>query len=142
MSDITKESVRKKREVPNLISRDQYFRIWGFMRYDLRLEKAELLIYALIFNYYITRGESYVGSREYISEWCGCGKTALDDALRNLCKKEYIIKDTDRVGNVIRTSYRINPRALPECEMFNIEKKAIEVADELERQKLKEKYDI
>lgn len=142
MADIKKDNVRKKREIPNLISRDQYFRIWGFMRYDLRLEKAELLIYALIFNYYNTRGESYVGSREYISEWCGCGKTAVDDALRNLCKKNYIIKESDRVGSVMRTSYRINPKMLPKCEMFEIEQKAIEVAEELERQKLKEKYGI
>ena len=99
-------------------------------------------MYAVIFNFYYSSGESYVGSREYLAEWTGCGKTAVDDALKNLVKKRYIIKESERVGNLLRTTYCINPSVLPECDMFNIENAAVKIAEEIERKKKLESYGI
>ena len=102
----------------HLVGRDRYFKIWGFMRYDLRLEKTELLVYAVIFSYFKSNGSDFRGSRKYLCDWCGAGRTAVDNALRSLTAKDYIKRKIYVEWGVERVAYEINVERLPRCDMF------------------------
>ncbi len=105
---------------PSLVKRESFMQIWGFMRRDLLLEKTELLVYAIIFNFFFNSYTTFDGSREYLAEWTGCAKSTVDEALKNLIKKEYITKETTKIGNNIeKVSYFINTDKLPRIDMLN-----------------------
>lgn len=126
------EEAEKKRRLP-LVNRVNYFKIWGFMRFDLNLEKTELLVYAIIFSYYYQRCDSFVGTREYLAQWTGSSRSTIDDALRSLLKKGYIEKGKQKIGGVERCYYTVDIRTLPKCAMFEIENKSVEMQEKIER---------
>ena len=104
----------RKREEIELVSRDSYYTVYGFMRSDMHLEKTELLVFALIYGYF-RNCSPFTGSRKYISEWVGSGFSAVKDAIDSLVKKGYIsiIKRRERGINI--TEYAVNIEALPQC---------------------------
>lgn len=104
-----------------MVGRDRYYKIWGFMREDLRLEKTELLVYAMIFSYYKSNGSDFRGSRKYLCDWCGVGRTAVDAALKSLTDKNYITRKIYTEWGIARVAYAINIASLPRCEMFREE---------------------
>lgn len=106
------EVVDRKKKAPDLITPEANFRIFGFMRTALGLEKTELLIYALIYSYFRS-GTPFTASREYISEWVGSGYSAVDYALSNLIKKGYITKRQSTVFGRCVIEYGINVASLP-----------------------------
>ena len=100
------------KNVTDLIPNDSYIRVYGFMRSQMGLEKTELLVYALIYSYF-RNCESLSGSREYIAEWVGSGRTAVDRAIASLIKKGYITKESRCYRGLHYIEYNINVEALP-----------------------------
>ena len=100
------------KNAPSLIPNDSYIRVYGFMRSQLGLEKTELLVYALIYSYF-RNCESLSGSREYIAEWVGSGRTAVDRAIASLLAKGYITKEPRCFRGLHYMEYNINVDSLP-----------------------------
>ena len=100
------------KNAPSLIPNDSYIRVYGFMRSQLGLEKTELLVYALIYSYF-RNCESLSGSREYIAEWVGSGRTAVDRAIASLLAKGYIIKEPRCFRGLHYIEYNIKVDSLP-----------------------------
>ena len=132
-ASINIESKGTKTRGLGLVNRGNYFKIWGFMRYDLHLEKTELLVYAIIFSYYYQSCDTFVGTREYLAEWTGSSRSSIDEALRSLIKKGYIEKGKQRIGGAERCYYTVNIRALPKCSMFEIEHRRIEIESRMNK---------
>ena len=101
----------------------QYIKVWGFMVNDLELKKTELMVYAVIFSFYHHRDSFFAGSREYLQGWCGSGKSAIDEALASLQKKNLIVKEYRNAGRGKRAIYYINTDSLPDSPMFELENK-------------------
>ena len=109
-----------KKNPPELIPADSYIKIYGFMRSAMNLEKTELLVYALVYSYF-RNSTPFTGSREYIAEWVGSGKTAVDRALSTLIEKGYITKTARRERGYSYIEYSINIETLPPAsEHYNI----------------------
>lgn len=104
-----------------MIKREQFLTIWGFMLTDLKLEKTELLVYAVIFSMHKNYCEGFNGSRKYLQQWCNAGKTAVDSALKSLVSKNLLRKEYKQYGQLKKAVYYINTDALPTCEMFDLE---------------------
>ena len=90
-------SEKQKRDL-YWVNKDGYIVIKGFMLTELCLEKTELMVYALIYSYN-SNGRTFTGTREYISQWTGSKKSAVDAALKNLQAKEYIVKTVRKQGS-------------------------------------------
>ena len=75
------------------------------MRKELKLEKTELLVYAIIYGF-CSDGGDYTGGIKYLSEWSGSGRTAVKDALHHLEKRGYIIKSVKNEYN----EYTVNEK--------------------------------
>ena len=114
MTNTVKTSV----ECKEMINANSYFRIYGFMRSKMHLEKTELLVYALIYSYF-RNATPFNASRTYIAEWVGSCSNAVDTALSNLLKKGYIHKGHSKIRGVRVPEYYINVDALPECDEHN-----------------------
>ena len=103
---------KNKKKAPELVTPEANFKIYGFMRTSLGLERTELLIYALIYSYFRS-GTPFTASREYIAQWVGCGKSALDTAISSLVTKGYINKTQVKYRGVNVLNYCINVSSLP-----------------------------
>lgn len=109
-----------KKNPPELIQADSYIKIYGFMRSSLNLEKTELLVYALVYSYF-RNSTPFTASREYIAEWVGSGKTAVDKALAALIERGYITKTHRRERGYNFIEYSINVETLPQSSAhYNI----------------------
>lgn len=109
-----------KKNPPELISADSYIKIYGFMRSAMNLEKTELLVYALVYSYF-RNSTPFTASREYIAEWVGSGKSAVDVAISKLIEKGYITKTQRCDRGYHGIEYSINIEALPPAsEHYNI----------------------
>ncbi|MBQ7343860.1 MAG: helix-turn-helix domain-containing protein [Clostridia bacterium] len=104
----------KKSDTLDMVEDEGVVIVRGFMRKELKLEKTELIVYAIIYGFH-TSGCSFTGSVKYLSEWSGSGRTAVKGALRSLEEKGYIIRNTKRVKNIEYNEYMINAK----CKMQN-----------------------
>ena len=93
-----------------------YYTLWGFMLSNLKLRNAELMTYALIYNYFRS-GEEFTGTRKYIARWTGYGLTAVDAALKNLTERGLIRKSVSYIRGVQVNKYSIVIEALPPIDM-------------------------
>ena len=112
--------IREERESER---RERFVKIWGFMLMDLKLEKTELLIYAVIFSMHRNYCDCFSGSREYLQSWSGASKSTVDKALLSLESKGLIHKQFRQYGNIKKAVYFINTDSLPTSEMFALENK-------------------
>lgn len=93
----------------NEIYNEDFFTIFGFMRNDLNLEGTELNIYAIIYGYSKDGVHDYHGSQQYLANWVGKSKTAIQRALNNLIEKELILKEEIWTDNNIKyCKYKAN----------------------------------
>ena len=95
-----------------------YFRIWDFMLFELKLEKTELYVYAIIFCMYMYRHTYFQGSRAYLAKWTNTSERTVATALKSLVDKKLIVKGNKRFGQTVRAVYRINGDMLPTCDLF------------------------
>lgn len=115
----------------------RFIKIWDFMLMDLGLEKTELLVYAVIFAMHRNYCECFMGSREYLAMWCNAGRTAINQALASLEKKNLIRKEMRQYSNIKKAVYFINTEALPTCEMFALENRNRDNNERMRRSKEK-----
>ena len=98
-----------------------FLKIWGFMLTDLKLEKTELLVYAVIFAMHKNYCDCFMGSKEFLQGWTNSGKSTVESALRSLEKKMLIKKELRQIGQMKKAVYFINTEALPTLKMFDLE---------------------
>ena len=101
----------------------RYFRIWDFMLFDFKLEKTELLVYAIIFGIFYSKQRAFYGSREYLMKWTGASKKTVANALNSLKEKKLILSKTQKYRGGVRIIYCTNPDMLPDCEAFELQNK-------------------
>ena len=94
----------KKSDTLDMVEDEGVVILRGFMRKELKLEKTELLVYAIIYGF-CSDGGGYTGGIKYLCEWSGSGRTAVKAALRSLEEKGYIIKEAKRGDNI---EYKVN----------------------------------
>ena len=88
---------------------NSYYIVYDFMVDELKLSGATLLVYALIYSFTNAESECY-GSLEYIAERVGASRTTVYRSLKELTRKNYIIKGRgDGIGKI---SYIANRNAL------------------------------
>ena len=100
---------------------EHFIKIWDFMLGDLKLEKTELIVYAVIFAMHRNYCECFVGSREYLQGWTNASKKSIDRALLSLESKNLVRKEYRKYGPIRKAVYFVNTEALPSCEMFRLE---------------------
>ena len=103
------------------IGRENFLKIWGFMLVDLKLEKTELIVYAVIFSMHKNYCDCFSGSRRYLEKWSGASRATVENALKSLENKNLIKKEYRQYGRSRQAVYFINTEALPTCEMFALE---------------------
>ena len=103
------------------IGRENFLNIWGFMLIDLKLEKTELIVYAVIFSMHKNYCDCFSGSRRYLEKWSNASRATVENALKSLANKNLIRKEYRQYGRSRQAVYFINTEALPTCEMFALE---------------------
>ena len=99
----------KKSETLDTVNDEGTIVIRGFMRKRLRLEKTELIVYAIIYGFH-SSGSSFTGGLRYLCDWSGSGRSAVKSALASLVEKGYIIKHSQTVNNITHVEYTVNEK--------------------------------
>ena len=90
------------------IGRENFVKIWGFMLIDLKLEKTELIIYAVIFSMHRNYCDCFSGSRRYLEKWSNASRATVENALKSLENKNLIRKEYRQYGRSRQAVYFIN----------------------------------
>ena len=101
----------KKSETLDTVDDEGCIVIMGFMRKRLKLEKTELMVYAIIYGFH-SNGSSFTGGLKYLCDWSGSGRSAVKAALASLVEKGYIIKHSKTVNNISHVEYTVNDEAI------------------------------
>ena len=140
---MTTDNLKAKKDIKfDLVHPDQYVKIWGFMLTEFRLQKTELLVYAIIFSIYWHHADAFSGSRGYLQSWCNAGRTAIDKALESLEAKKLITKEYTQFGQVRKAVYLINTDTLPTHEMFETQNKCRDINKVLRENEKKRKFGL
>nr|MBE6545148.1 helix-turn-helix domain-containing protein [Oscillospiraceae bacterium] len=103
---------------------NSYFIVHDFMVEKLKLDGTELMVYALIYSF-SNAGSNCYGSIEYISKRIGASRTTAYRALKNLVKKNYLIKQKPaKSGKVI---YTVNDEILFKNETVGVSEQNSEI---------------
>lgn len=95
----------------NLVKRDSYITILGWMMTDLNLQGIELNIYAIIYGFSQDKTSFFEGSRKYLMEWTGAKSLrTIDAALQSLIEKGCIQKVEEYRNNVKFCKYRVTAK--------------------------------
>lgn len=89
------------------IKDDSYFVIRGYMVNELKLQKSELLVYAIV-NSFTEKGKTYSGSLSYLASWINGSRTTANNVLKSLTKKGLLNKTEKFVNNVKFCEYTVN----------------------------------
>lgn len=77
----------------NKIKNENYFQVSGWMLNDLGLSGNELIVYAIIYGFTQDGINKFHGSLSYISEFAGCSKRTVQNAIESLEEKKMIAKE-------------------------------------------------
>ena len=75
------------------ISDENYILIQGWMRTEIGLSGAALMVYATIYGFSQTGNCYYSGSIDYLAEWAGVKRRQVISILKNLTESGYIEKE-------------------------------------------------
>ena len=115
---------------------ERFVKVWDFMIVEFGLEKAELIVYAVIFAMYRNNGDAFSGSREYLASWSNSSVRTVAEALSSLERKRLIKKSYKQYGQIKKAVYYINTDMLPTCEMFSVENRNRDEKQSKRRQSL------
>ena len=101
----------KKSETLDTVSDEGIVVIKGFMRKRLKLEKTELMVYAIIYGFH-SSGSYFTSGLRYLCDWSGSGRSAVKAALASLVEKGYIIKRSQTVNNITHVEYTVNDEVI------------------------------
>ena len=83
-----------------------YIVIQSFMVSELGLKGNELLIYAIIFGFSQTTGQTFHGSLTYLESWTNSTRPTVISSLKSLVEKGLIEKEEQTINGVKYCSYR------------------------------------
>lgn len=96
---------------------ENYYQISGFMINRLRLKGVALNVYAIIYGFSQDGETEFTGSLQYLCDFCGgVSKPTIISALKELVKKNYILKREEIINGVQFNRYKAN---LPILKNFN-----------------------
>lgn len=108
-------------EALEMTTGERFIKIWDFMLGYFKLEKTELLVYAIIFTMHRNYCAYFTGSREYLATWTNSTTRTVSTALKSLEERDLIRKYYRQCGQIKRAIYYVNVEALPTCNMFSLE---------------------
>lgn len=92
--------------------RENYIVILPFMVNELKLKGNELIIYAIIYGFSQTDGQTFSGGMQYLMDWTQSTKQGVLKALQKLREKGLV----GRIKRTAKYDYSVN---LAECEEVN-----------------------
>ena len=81
---------------------ENFIRVYASMVYSLKLNRNNLLVFALIHGYSKGKNKAFYGSLKYIGESLCISKSAVISSLKYLCKMGYLTKNM-RLKNGVKT---------------------------------------
>ena len=90
----------------NEVTDKNYIVIQSFMVSELGLKGNELLIYAIIFGFSQTTGQTFHGSLTYLESWTNSTRPTVISSLKSLVEKGLIEKEEQTINGVKYCSYR------------------------------------
>lgn len=75
---------------------------------DLKLSGSELLVYAIIFGFSQTEGQTFKGSLQYLANWAQISRQGIHKILNSLINKNLIIKKELSINGVKVCEYTAN----------------------------------
>lgn len=89
------------------IKPENYIVIQGWMITNLNLKGNDLIVYAIIYGYCQNGNGKFIGSRNYLKEWTGCGSLrTIDSSLHNLIERGLIEKEETYKDGIKTCSYQ------------------------------------
>lgn len=85
----------------NKVNKENYVVIQGWMLTDLHLKGNELVVYACIYGFSQSEGQSFRGSLQYLADWTNSSKQTVVNSLKSLVEKGYLEK-TDKIVNGVK----------------------------------------
>lgn len=83
----------------NYVKDGNYYVVQSFMVKDLKLKGNELTVYAIIYGFSQTQGQTFTGSLQYLADWTNSSKQSILNCLKSLCDKGFIEKiETSKNG--------------------------------------------
>lgn len=82
------------------VRNENFIAIQGWMVNDLKLKGNELIIYAIIYGFSQTDGQTFNGSLQYLADWTNSTKQGVIKNLKSLVDKGFIEKKEKIVNNI------------------------------------------
>ena len=89
---------------------ESYYVVEGWMINELGLKGNSLCVYAIIYGFTKDGEGEFTGAWSYLASCLGCvSAPTVNNALKDLVAKEYIIKKDELVNGQKYPKYRVNP---------------------------------
>lgn len=85
-----------------------YYQISGWMVNKLKLKGNELHIFGIIYGFSQDGENQFTGSLNYLSDWISSSRQTVIKTLKELEKKNYILKEQYEINNVKLNKYCVN----------------------------------
>lgn len=92
-----------------MIKNENYFQVSGWMVNELHLKGSELCVYAIIYGFTQDGDNWFEGTRQYLAEFTGISRTAVDGVLSRLQEKGLIEKKEIFRNGVKFNNYKVAP---------------------------------
>lgn len=92
-----------------MIDDKNYFVVSGWMVNRLKLSGNDLNVYAIIYGFSQGDGIGFIGSAQYLADFCGMSRRSLMDVLNRLVKANLIQKKSEIVDGVKHCMYKTVP---------------------------------
>ena len=89
------------------VNDDNFIVIQGWMRTELNLSGASLIIYAIIYGFSQDNNSYFQGTAKYLAEWASVSVYTVYDILKKLCQGGLIEKREKDVNGVKVCDYRV-----------------------------------
>ena len=87
------------------VKSENHLVIHGFMRTELGLSGNDLLVYAIIYGFSQDGNSRFIGSLQYLADWCGCSKQGIQKNIKNLLGRNLINKEELTVNGIRYVKY-------------------------------------
>lgn len=88
---------------------ENYFHVSGWMVNRLNLKGTDLCVYAIIYGFTQDGENWFEGTRQYLADFTGVSKTAIDGALSRLLEKGLLVRQEVFKNGVKFNNYKVAP---------------------------------
>lgn len=117
----------------SIVKNESYITIQGWMKNELNLGGYELMVYAIIYGFSQDQRSEFTGSRQYISDWCGCNVRTVQRTLNSLMDKKLITKTKTSSGTLKTCHYVANVPTCVKTSYIKCDKKDTKTCDKITR---------